>query len=257
MIQGSRLRRVAAVLVAGGRGLRFDEAGCEGKSSNAGTAKQYLDLAGRPVYAWSLSALARHDQIETIALVVEDSLVESVSADAPGYIPGHESKLSVTAGGASRQESVFRGLELLEKKSGDGIEAVIVHDAARPFLSRRLIDDVINGIEAGQACTAGLPVSDTVKRIRNGTVSETIDREGLYTVQTPQGAELDALISAHRKAREENWSTTDDAGIMERWGAEVVIVQGSAWNFKVTTKEDLDLLKALSSEFMRLFAENP
>lgn len=231
--------------MSGGSGQRFDR-------DNASTPKQYQLLGGRPLYAWALSTLVSHDGVDAIALVVAASLVDEIALSAVQYISGSSHKLSVTAGGATRQASVFNGLRhLAENCETDRFEIAIVHDAARPFLTAQMIDDVIKHTDEHQACTVGRAVADTVKLVDDDIIKETMDRSRLAVVQTPQSAPFKMLFEAHLRASSENWVTTDDAGIMERFGTPVKIVPGSPWNIKVTTREDLAMCELIAPAFLK------
>jgi 2-C-methyl-D-erythritol 4-phosphate cytidylyltransferase len=143
--------------------------------------------------------------------------------------------LDVVAGGAERQESVWHGLQA----TPPGAEWIVVHDAVRPFLTPRLVDDVMTAARAAGAATCGLPVRETVKRVRDGTVETTLDREGLWVVQTPQAFRRALLWEAHDKARRDGFRGTDDAVLVERLGARVAMVAGLSQNLNVTTRADL------------------
>lgn len=227
----------AAVLVSGGSGKRF---GDESQS-----AKQYQLLNGSPVYTWALRVLLLHKRIDRVVLVVAQGLEAEVRADIDKWITKGLDKLSVTTGGATRQASVFNGLKVLAEQAVRP-DAVLVHDAARPFLTATILDDVIECISKADACTVGTPVSDTVKRVSEQTIGETVDRSNLVAVQTPQAARFSALYDAHKRAEADGWVTTDDAAIMEKAGYKVSVVFSTKWNIKITTKEDLRICEALA-----------
>jgi 2-C-methyl-D-erythritol 4-phosphate cytidylyltransferase len=117
---------------------------------------------------------------------------------------------------------------------------VVIHDAARPFVTPGLVTEVLAAAAATGAATAGLPVRDTVKRVRDGYVECTLDREGLWLVQTPQAFRRDLLVEAHDKARRDGHLGTDDAVLVERLGVRVAMVPGLPENVKVTTPADLE-----------------
>jgi 2-C-methyl-D-erythritol 4-phosphate cytidylyltransferase/2-C-methyl-D-erythritol 2,4-cyclodiphosphate synthase len=189
--------------------------------------KVWIEHQGRPLWARSLATFAQHPQVETTGLVVASDRIEEARAQAPeaGF---------VVAGGASRQESSRLGLVALP----EGIEAVLVHDAARPFVTRDLIDRVMDGVrEAGAACPA-VPVVDTVKSLGDGGILIGIDRSRLVAAQTPQGAlkpilERALALEAH---------ATDEAGLIEASGRKVLMVEGDPENIKVTHPGDLSRL---------------
>jgi len=141
----------------------------------------------------------------------------------------------VVAGGATRQESVWQALQAVP---GD-VDVVLVHDAVRPFIDRRLIDAVVAAAVAHGAAICALPIVETVKRVRDAVVETTLDRSGLWAVQTPQAFRAALLREAHDKARREGVVATDDAMLVEWLGQPVRVVPGLAGNVKITTPEDL------------------
>jgi 2-C-methyl-D-erythritol 4-phosphate cytidylyltransferase len=228
---------IAAVLVCAGSGKRF---GDESQSP-----KQYQLLKGSPVYTWGLRCLLDHERINRVVLVVATDMEEDIKTDVEKWITKGLEKLSVTTGGATRQASVFNGLKLLSQQESLP-DAVLVHDAARPFINATILDDVIKCVEKEQACTVGSPVSDTVKRVDDSIIGETVDRTNLVAVQTPQAARFSELFKAHQRAEADGWVTTDDAAIMEMAGYKVSVVLSTRWNIKITTKEDLRICEALA-----------
>lgn len=243
-MKGDSSLKVAAILVSAGSGQRF--------GSETSTAKQYQPLAGKPIYTWGLNTLLMHPLVSKVVLVVAPGLEKEIEADCQKWCSDNLEKLSVTTGGASRQASVFNGLKSLEDANPDCTpDLVIVHDSARPFISNKMIDGVIKCLEIDDACTIGTPVSDTVKRVDNDLIGDTIDRANLVSVQTPQGAWFAVLLKAHKRAEADGWVTTDDAAIMERAGYKVRVVNGTSWNIKITTQEDLRICETLASAFNR------
>lgn len=149
--------------------------------------------------------------------------------------------LAVVAGGKERQESVWLGLQALPEET----EIVLVHDAVRPFLTVRLVELIVREAERSGAATCGLPVRETVKRVRGDLVEETLSREGLWLVQTPQAFHRPLLVKAHAEARAQGYLGTDDAVLLERIGLPVRMVPGLRENIKITTREDLSLAQRL------------
>ncbi len=211
--------QIAALVVAAGRGTRMP----------GDVPKQYRILDGRPVLRHALTAFAGHRAIDRVVPVIHPD-------DAPAF-DAASTGLSVAApvpGGATRQESVRRGLEALADAPPD---LVLIHDGARPLVSPRLIEDVIAALDRHVAAIPALAVSDTLKRVSGDTVQATLDRDGLYRVQTPQGFRFAELLAAHRCAAGDGF--TDDAALMEAAGVSVGIVAGEETNIKITRDEDL------------------
>lgn len=231
------VKSIAAILVSAGSGKRFGD--------ESDSAKQYQLLNGSPVYTWGLKCLLEHPRITAVVLVVAEGLEAEKRLDIDKWITNGLDKLSVTAGGATRQASVFNGLKLLSQLDSPP-DAVLIHDSARPFITATMVDDVIKCVEKEPACTVGTPVSDTVKRVDNSIIGETVDRTNLMAVQTPQAAWFSELLKAHQRAEADGWVTTDDAAIMEMAGYKVSVVLSTRWNIKITTKEDLRICEALA-----------
>lgn len=237
--------RIAAILAAGGAGSRF--------ANEPGAApKQFVHLMGRPMYVWSLLRLAANDQIESLVVVAPEAHLALVHEHVEYWVsePELRQKVRITAGGATRQESVYKGIQLLELDSRPP-DILLIHDGARPLLAKELLSDVINTSIKYGACTPGVGVTDTIKRVQADCIVETLDRSELYAVQTPQAARFTDLANAHRKAVTEGWSVTDDASILERDGHKVVIVPSSPYNLKVTQPLDLVLCEALAQTLLK------
>lgn len=215
--------KVAAVIVAGGSGLR---AGGE-------KPKQYQPIGGRPVIWWTLKAFAEHPGISHVQPVIAAGH-EAMFAEAAA---GLAVEAPVT-GGATRQESCRIGIEAAARHHPD---KVLIHDAARPFASRDLISHVIAWLDRHPGIVPALPVADTLKYAPGGLVQRTVERAGMWAAQTPQGFDFKAILAAHRAAVTEGASDlTDDAAVAERAGIEVAIIPGRSENRKITSAEDLE-----------------
>src|SRR5262244_2114584 len=214
--------RVAAVVVAGGRGLR----------AGGDLPKQYRHVLGEPVIRSSLALFAGHDAIAFVQPVIhpDDAAVFQAASAGLDLLPP-------VNGGATRQASVRAGLEALQPHRP---EFVLVHDAARPFASHALITRAIAAARASGAAVPVIAVADTVKAVdATGRVTGTIDRAHLRLVQPPQASEFAALIEAHRRATAAGRDDfSDDAALAEWAGVEVSTFEGEAGNVKLTTDED-------------------
>ena len=209
-----------ALIVAAGRGLRFGSA----------VPKQYLPLAGQPLLSHALGCFARHRRIDAVRAVIhqDDRVLYDNAAQSL-------KTLEPVPGGAERQDSVRRGLESLEALSP---ERVLIHDGARPLTAAAVIDRVLDALDTRPGAIPGLAVTDTLKRVSENSISTTVDRAGLYRVQTPQGFRFPEILAAHRAAVGQH--LTDDAAVAERAGLEVAMVAGDGDNIKVTSAEDLE-----------------
>jgi 2-C-methyl-D-erythritol 4-phosphate cytidylyltransferase/2-C-methyl-D-erythritol 2,4-cyclodiphosphate synthase len=223
-----------AVVVAAGRSERM-----------GGRDKLAAELAGRPVLAWSLAAIAASPLVERIALV---RTAEQAAAPRPDWLP--EKVVAVVAGGARRQESVaagIRALEALPAAGGvaDASRVLLVHDGARPLVTARLVEAVARAAAEHGAAIPVMPVTETLKRVEGDLVTATVDRSGAATAQTPQGVRWDVFHDAISRvdasaARE----LTDEAALLEAAGIAVHAVPGEAANLKITRAEDLAMAEA-------------
>jgi 2-C-methyl-D-erythritol 4-phosphate cytidylyltransferase/2-C-methyl-D-erythritol 2,4-cyclodiphosphate synthase len=222
-----------AVIVAGGRGERL-----RGQSD---IPKQYLPLAGEPVLAHSLRVLAGHPQIDRTQVVIHPTDRDRYEAAAG---PFAARLAGPVAGGSTRQESVRRGLEALEVLAP---ERVLIHDAARPFLTADLVTRLLAALDEHRGAIAAEPVTDTLKRATaDGLVAATVDRASLWRAQTPQAFPFADILSAHRRAAAAGKDTfTDDAALAEWAGLSVQLVASAGNNMKLTTREDFALAERL------------
>src|SRR5712691_5954345 len=208
-----------ALIVAAGRGIRF----------GGELPKQYLPLGGTSVLRHAVAAFATHPRISGVQIVIRDEdrkiFAEAVSGLAV---------LPPVPGGAERQDSVRLGLEALAPHDP---ARVLIHDAARPFPDPALIDRVLDALDRAPAAIPALPLGDTIKRVEEGRIRETVDRSQLWRAQTPQGFHFAAILAAHRAAA--GRTLTDDAAVAEAAGIAPAVVAGSADNLKVTTAQDL------------------
>lgn len=210
---------VWAVIVAAGDGRRF------------GRQKQFESLGGRLVVEWSIQSARPH--VDGIVLVVPPDRVADASV--------HGGADLIAAGGATRSQSVRAGIAVVPAEA----EVIVVHDAARPFASPDLFIAVVAAVRDGHAgAITAVPVADTIKRVERGVVRETVDRDELVAVQTPQAFRATALRSAHASGAD----ATDDAALLEAIGLRVVVVTGEASNRKLTDVADLELFEHLATE---------
>jgi 2-C-methyl-D-erythritol 4-phosphate cytidylyltransferase len=234
---------VAAIVPAAGRGDRL----------GPGQPKALRTLGGVPMLVHAVRALSRARLVDLVVVAAPPDGVGDVKALLALHDIGAE--VLVVAGGAERQDSVARALEALPP----AVDVVLVHDAARPLAPSELVDAVAGAVLAGHiAVVPGVPMADTVKRIAPGAprdggergprselVSETVSRSDLRCIQTPQGFDRAVLAKAHAMA---DATLPDDAGLVERLGLPVVVVEGSAEAFKITRPIDLLLAEAVLLE---------
>ena len=216
------MTKVAALIVAAGRGHRF----------GGEIPKQYCDLGGDPVLRHSMLKFVEHPDVNAIVTVIhpdDRALYDEAAAGLDVIKP--------VLGGASRQESVCNGLLALANIQPD---AVLIHDAARPFFADALIPEIIAALDLHMGAAPGIPVADTLKSVRGRFVDTTVDRSNLWRVQTPQGFRYPEILAAHKAAMGMN--LTDDAAVAEKAGFDVVMLGGVEGNSKITRAEDLNMI---------------
>jgi 2-C-methyl-D-erythritol 4-phosphate cytidylyltransferase len=202
-----------------------------------GRKKPGLPLAGQSILRWTLDVLGATPVIARVLVAVPVEDVEAWRGDLAACPKVH----AVVAGGTERQDSVRLALAAVPPD----VAWVAVHDGVRPCITADLVERVVAEARVHGAAIAALPVNETVKRAADGWVTETVERNGLWAVQTPQVFRADLLREAHRRAAADGVHGTDDAALVERLGAPVRLVSGLPGNVKITRPEDLPLAEAL------------
>jgi 2-C-methyl-D-erythritol 4-phosphate cytidylyltransferase len=217
----------AAVIVAGGAGLRF----------GGPVRKQYLAIGGEPVLLRAIRPFLHHPCIASVVVVLPPGDV----ADPPAWLA--ELPIRVVAGGAERGGSVRNGLLATPVDAA----SVLIHDGARPFVSAAIIDRVLDACADGGAIAA-VPVTDTIQQVdAAGVILHTPDRSALWQAQTPQGFPRAGILDAYRRAEAEGITGTDDAGLYARFVGPVRVVMGAYENLKVTRPQDLPIAEAIAA----------
>ena len=218
-----------AIILAGGSGSRM----------GADRNKVMLTLGGEPVVMRSVRAFEK---------LVDELIIVARSEDADqlrGWLGEYRIKATITNGGATRQDSVWNGLDALPADC----DRVLIHDAARCLVDGDTIRRVMASVEARGTGVAAIPAVDTIKTAdRNGVVTGTPDRSTLWAMQTPQGFDASLIRRAHEQARQDGYTGTDDAALVERLGVPVQLVEGNRRNLKLTTPEDMAMAKSLLRE---------
>lgn len=208
-----------------------------GRRMGGGRPKQYRRLGQQPVISHTLETLDRCAFIDRLVVIVAAEWQEFCRQE---ILPGCnlQKPWQLVRGGSQRQQSVYEGLSAL----GGEADIIVIHDAARPLISLSLLDRCISEAKGCGACSAGIPVRDTLKKVNErGIVEETVSRSHLWMVQTPQVFRYELLWSAHQKALRDNFQGTDDSALVERLGIPVKVILGSYENIKITCLEDLIL----------------
>jgi len=230
---------VTAIVPAAGLGRRF----------GTGTNKPFHLLGSKPLVVWSLETLQSVEEIEEIIPVLREADREKA---AEVFGQHNLSKVKkIASGGKERQDSVYNGLNLIEDR--DGI--ILIHDGARPFIEKDLIEKAIKellippalplakggkgGLKGFDGVVLGVPVKDTIKEVKRNIVKKTLRRDSLWAIQTPQVFPYSSLATAFEKAIREGFYSTDDAALIEHYGGKIKVIMGSYRNIKITTPEDL------------------
>lgn len=224
--------RTFAVIPAGGKGLRI------GKN----IPKQYLKFYGKELIAYTLDVFQKSPLIDEIVIAAEPAYFKKLEAIKTKYKLGKIS--NIISGGEERQDSVFNALSSLPAKKND---IVLVHDAARPLLSPKILAEVVTTVKKKGNAIVCIKAKDTLLRKESNEASY-IDRNNVYYVQTPQGAKYGCLMDAFNKAKSENFKATDESMLLQKAGYDINIVEGSLLNFKVTAADDIEIFKRLISK---------
>ncbi|MEK9148655.1 MAG: 2-C-methyl-D-erythritol 4-phosphate cytidylyltransferase [Candidatus Desantisbacteria bacterium] len=202
-----------------------------GKSQRCGEDKLYFSIKGKPLIFYTLERIISVCSV-SILVCAKDKL--KWWKDVPF-------RLKVVPGGAERQDSVSAGFTALN----DDTELVLIHDGARPFVEKCLLERVIEEAEKEGAAVAGLPVTETIKQVEDGRVKQTLNRDNIWSIQTPQAFKREIIVSAYKKGYEDGFFGTDCASLVERAGFPVKVVLGDKKNIKVTTRDDLLMVERL------------
>lgn len=240
MRQAQRQEKVIAIVPAAGMGKRF----------GPGTKKPFQNLSAKPLIVWSLEALESVNEIEEIIPVLMKEDMEYGQRVFEEY--GLRKVKMIAPGGKERQDSVYNGLRLIDDKKS----IVLIHDGVRPLIEKELVRKGIMELrtsretspkkgESFDGVVLGVPVKDTIKELEAGFIRKTLKRESLWAIQTPQIFPLRKILDAYEKAAKEDFYSTDDSALLERYGGKVKVVAGSYRNIKITTPEDLEIAEFL------------
>ncbi|NLN17212.1 MAG: 2-C-methyl-D-erythritol 4-phosphate cytidylyltransferase [Firmicutes bacterium] len=227
------MEKVVALIPAAGLGRRMGEI----REIN----KQYLPLGGHPALALTLKVFQASPLVDQVVPIVRSEEIDYCRRWVVERY-GLDKATRIVAGGPTRGDSVANGLAAI---AGEEWDLIVVHDGARPLLTEELLGDVIEAAKEAGAAVAAVPVKDTIKRVDStGLVLETLPRNELWAIQTPQAFRAEVLREAYARAREEDFQGTDDASLVERLGLPVAVVRGSYANLKLTTPEDVIMARS-------------
>jgi 2-C-methyl-D-erythritol 4-phosphate cytidylyltransferase len=210
----------------------------QGKRMGVGKNKLLLDLNGIPVFIHTLRVFETDEECESIVLAIHPN----DEVEFKTLLENHKitKVIHIVSGGKERQHSINNALKTV---SGNGV--ILVHDAARPFVKKEHIHRLMEAAEKYGAAILGVPAKDTMKKVQDGKVVETVERTSLWAVQTPQAFRMSILLEANELAEKENFVGTDDASLVERLSVPIKMVQGDYDNIKLTTPEDLLFAEAI------------
>jgi 2-C-methyl-D-erythritol 4-phosphate cytidylyltransferase len=220
--------KAIAIVPAAGMGKRFDPF----------MRKTFAEIKGLPLIIQTLKRLHQSECIEEIIPVLRSEDVEKGYEMAVSH--GLNKIKKVVAGGRERQDSVYNGLSSIKEDC-----IVLIHDGARPIIPNGLIERLVRELDGFDGVVPGIPLRETIKIVDEGVIVNTVRRERLWSIQTPQAFPIDTLKKAYQNAYNEGYQATDDSALVERIGGKVRIIMGSPFNIKVTTPEDLELVKCL------------
>lgn len=220
----------SAIVLGAGQGTRM----------HSNVRKQFIEVLGKPVIAYALDAFQQCDYVDEIILVVSKEDIVYANDIVKAFELDKVKK--IVSGGKRRQDSVLCGL----KEISDKADIVTVHDGARPLVRTEDIKNVIDDALVFDAATLGVKAKDTMKMIdENNTVLSTLNREFLYSIQTPQVFRREVLLQGYENAMENELEFTDDSSLVEATGVSVKVTEGSYDNIKITTPEDLIYMEAM------------
>ena len=215
----------SAIITAAGSGRRFGE------------AKQFKKLHGKPLYQYSLDTFIKSRLFDEIILVIPNSNQEKVQKEIKRK---YSSQVSLVIGGPDRQDSVKNAIQ----NSNPNIDLVVIHDAARPFITTTLIEKCISACETSDGAIIAMQPHDTIKFSKDNIVEKTIDRSNIWMAQTPQAFNKRKILEAYSSSDFDDLIVTDESSLMEKLGFKIMIVPGTGKNFKITTFDDWERAEA-------------
>jgi 2-C-methyl-D-erythritol 4-phosphate cytidylyltransferase len=225
------MKFTSVIVLAAGKGQRL----------KSRVSKPLVKVGAKPLLAYSLKAFARNPRVHEIIVVVSQSNARAVSVMLKDFHPAKIKKIIL--GGKRRQDSVSNGLKSLDAKA----DLVIIHDAARPFITKEMIDNIMREASEAGAAIAAVPVKATIKEVSGDYVKKSLERSSLWEIQTPQVFKRSLIQQAYERFGK--CDVTDDAMLVERMGVKPRVVYGSYTNIKVTTPEDLVIAEAIAKKW--------
>ena len=221
------MNKVSAIILAAGSGSRFGE------------IKQFKELNGKPIWAYSLNTFIQSESVDELILVIPNDSLETLKQSQVFTSLNKTNNIKLVSGGESRKDSVFNGLKVVKK----AIDIVCIHDAARPFIKASYIKHSVEACSEFDGAIIAIPSVDTVKKVDKQIIKNTIDRESLWMAQTPQTFKKDKLLYAIKNSSHLN--ITDESMLMEEANFKIKLIEGDQSNFKITNEIDWELAKVM------------
>lgn len=220
----------SAIIVAAGSGLRM----------NSSVPKQFLTLGGKTVLYHTLQKFLKTPAISEIIVVVAPEMTDSelLRISLP---PSSSKPIRIVVGGKRRQDSVYNGLRAVDPKAA----IVSIHDAVRPFICPETVSTAIDLCSQYDGVIVATPTTNTLKEVHDHLIVKTVSRELIWQAQTPQTFRLEILLQAYEQAYHNGATVTDDAGLVERIGVKIRVIEGDSWNIKITSRQDLILAQSI------------
>ena len=209
----------SAIITAAGSGRRFGE------------AKQFKKLHGKPLYEYSLDTFIKSRLFDEVILVIPNNNHEKIQREIKRE---YGSQVNLVIGGPNRQDSVKNAIQ----NSSPKIDLVVIHDAARPFITKTLIEQCVSACETSDGAIIAMQPHDTIKLSNDDVVEKTIDRSNIWMAQTPQAFNKQKILEAYSSREFDDLVVTDESSLMEKLGYKIMIVPGTGKNFKITTFDD-------------------
>ena len=224
---------ISVIIPVAGRGVRF----------GGPIPKQYLNLNDHPIISLTIGKFVSLPVINYGVVVAAQEEIDNIRC-LLSEIEGFLDKFQIVAGGNERQDSVYQGLKTIPSET----DVVIVHDGVRPLVTTEMIHTSIQTAVESGACVMAVPVKETIKRVVDQQVLETIPRKDLWQIQTPQTFKYHILMDAHERAKKANYYSTDESALVEWCGYPVRVIKGKYSNIKITTEEDLAIARVFEQE---------
>lgn len=215
----------------------------QGKRFGGDIPKQFYELAGQPIILQTVKKLITSPLISG-GVIVCGADDKTRMQELLFQLPEFRENFCIVVGGKKRQDSVYNGYKQIEEST----DLVLIHDGARPFVSVEMIEKCVHGAQQFGACITAIPVSDTVKKVKDGKIIKTLDRSELYRAQTPQVFKYEILHESYKQSKKEKMNFTDEASMIEWAGYDVHIVPGNNLNIKITTQSDLLIAEKIAEQ---------